>query len=407
MSGWLAAVGSALIFCLPGAARAQHDGGLDNGFRSGAGPSDDVFSAAMLPGGEILLGGYFTSFDGVERWRLASMRTDGTLDAGFDPGDASGSAPVAQVAALPDGRTYAAGAFARFGGTSHPLIARLKRDGSVDAGFDTTATFAGMVGRVNALAVLPDGKLLAGGRFDASAGSHRAASALLVRLLAGGARDGGFTCEPTPTGREDQISALAALPGGKVLIGTHAGLARLLESGARDASFQPARELAGTVLAATVQPDGKIVAAVARAAGGWRINRLKTDGKLDEGFHPMESVGAEAGTVFVLALQADGKVLVGGTFHEVGGARRHGLARLNGDGTLDAAFDVGTGVEVLPLDEADETPEAAVHVILPLPEGRLLVGGRFDLYNGAVCHNLARVVDGATAAPADAPPEKK
>ena len=110
-----------------------------------------------------MLGGYFTSYDGVERWRLARLRADGTLDAGFDPGDSSGSAPVTQVAALPDGGAYAAGAFTRFAGAAHPLVVRLKTGGSVDGGFNTASTFDGVVGRVKALVALPDGKVLAGG----------------------------------------------------------------------------------------------------------------------------------------------------------------------------------------------------------------------------------------------------
>ena len=388
---------AALASGLPSTVHAQHPGALDTGFGVGAGASDDVFTAAALPGGGELLGGYFTTFDGKERWRLARLRADGTPDAGFDPGDSSGSAPILQVATQPDGEAFVSGAFARFGGEARPLVARLKADGTVDTRFDDAGTFAGVVGRVNALAVLPDGKLLAGGRFDASAGSHREVSAFLVRLLPGGGRDGGFVCEPVPHGREEQLTALAVLPGGKLLVGTSAGLTRLEENGARDQSFQPAADFAEGVQALAVQPDGKIVLAAARTAGGWRVGRLEADGKVDGAFHPEEATGETAGAVAVLTLQADGKVLVGGTFREVGGVRRHGLARLNADGTLDPAFDPGTGVEVLPFDEADETPEAAVHVILPLPEGRLLVAGRFDLYNGVVCHNVVRLFDGTGA----------
>ena len=358
-----------------------------------------MFAAEGLSGGETLLGGYFTSFDGTDRWRMARIRTDGTLDAGFDPGDSSGSAPVTQVAALPDGRVYAAGTFTRFGGTSHPLVVRLKAGGSVDASFNTAATFAGVVGRVNVLAARPDGSLWVGGRFDAAAGSPREASAFLVRLRANGARDNGFACEPVPGGREDQLSALAELPDGKLLIGTAGGLRRLSGNGTLDKSFQPAAEWTGGVLALARQADGKIFVAVGRATGGWRVGRLEANGQTDATFHPVEAAGEGAGTVYVMTPQADGKLLLGGTFREIGAARRHGLTRLNGDGTLDAAFEVGTGMETLPLDEADETPEAAVHAILPLPEGKVLVTGKFDLYNGAICHNVVRLFDETAAVP--------
>ena len=396
MSRFLAGFVLGLVcWWLPPPVHAQHDGALDGGFHVGAGASDDVFTAAILPGGGLLLGGYFTTFDGQERWRLARLRADGALDTKFDPGDSSGSAPIVQVVALPGGGTYVAGAFTRFGGSARPLVARLNADGTVDEGFNDDATFAGVAGRVTSVVVLPDGKVMVGGRFDASAGSRREVSTFVVRLLKNGQLDAAFTCESKPVGREDQSNTLNVLSEGKLLLGTHEGLIPLLHDGSAEKNTRLSINSAGNVLAAVVQPDGKLIVAVAPAIGGWWIGRLEADGKGDETFRRMESTSQTAGTVFVLALQADGKVLVGGTFRELAGSRRHGLARLNRDGTLDPTFEPGTGVETLPLDEAEETPEAAVHVILPLPEGRLLVAGRFDLYNGAVCHNVARLFNGA------------
>ena len=395
-------------FLLPLTGRAQHPGGLDNDYRLGAGASDDVFAAANLPNGETLLGGYFTSFDGQERWRLARLRADGALDPGFDPGESSGSAPITALAALPDGNVLVAGSFARFGGTPRPLIVRLKPDGTVDPGFNAATAFAGAEGRVFAVVPLPGGSVLVGGRFDPSAGSPRGgASLLLVRLLPGGQRDHGFTCGPTPTSREDSLTALSVLPDGKLLVGTQTGVVRLEADGARDGSFHAAQEVAGAVQALAVQADGRIVVAVARPAGPWHIGRLEADGKLDATFHAVEATGETAGSVRVLTCQPDGKLLAGGTFREIGGVHHRGVARLNGDGSLDRTFDPGTGVEVLPFDDADETPDAAVHVLLPLPDGKLLVAGRFDLYNGASCHNVGRVFSGAAPAAAATPSGKE
>ena len=387
------------VFSLPLSGMAQHPGGLDNEYHVGAGASDDVFAAANLPNGETLLGGYFTSFNGQERWRLARLRADGTLDPGFDPGESSGSAPITAVAALPDGNVLVAGSFARFGGMPHPLIVRLKPDGTVDPGFNAAPAFAGVEGRVLAVVPLPGGSMLVGGRFDPSAGSpHGGTSLFLVRLLTGGQRDHGFACAPTPTSREDQLTALAMLPDGKLLMGTQAGVARLDANGAQDGGFHPTPELAGTVTALLVQTDGRTVVAMAGAMGGWKIGRLEADGKPDATFHLVEATGDGAGSVLALTCQPDGKILVGGTFREIGGVHHRGVARLNGDGSLDRSFDPGTGIEVLPFDDADETPDAAVHVLLPLPDGKLLVAGRFDLYNGAPCHNVGRVFNGTTPA---------
>ncbi|MEG0923252.1 MAG: delta-60 repeat domain-containing protein, partial [Comamonas sp.] len=52
-----------------------------------------------------------------------------------------------------------------------------------------------------------------------------------------------------------------------------------------------------------------------------------------DGFNPDAN-----GTVNSVAVQPDGKVLVGGAFTQVGGQTRNRLARLNADGSLDASF---------------------------------------------------------------------
>src|SRR5437667_5249241 len=95
----------------------------------------------------------------------------------------------------------------------------------------------------------------------------------------------------------------------------------------------------GSVDVVVVQPDGKILiggefttlspnggAAITRN----HIARLNPDGTLDA-FNPNAN-----GAVYAIAVQADGKILAGGTFTNVGGQTRNYIARLNSDGTLDA-----------------------------------------------------------------------
>ena len=383
---------------------AQTDGSLDVRFHPGAGASDDVLAAALTPVGRLVLGGYFTAYDGCERWRVARVHADGALDAGFDPGDSSGSSPVTRLAALPDGRVLVAGAFSRFNGLTRPYVVRLEPDGKVDATFDATSAFAGLEGRSSVLTPLPDGKILIGGRFDTPAGSRRASSVLLRRLLPDGRTDPSFRADLPPSGREDQINALATGKDNLLWVGTRAALIRLQADGAADENFQPTADLRGSVLALAVQADGKPLVTCQLPSGGWQLRRLETGGKPDPAFQTVRAEGAEAGTVTTVLVQDDGKILLGGSFRAIGGRRRHGLARLNPDGSLDESFDPGTGVEVIPLEEAEETPTATVQVLLPLPGGGLLAAGRFDLYNGIACHNLARLYNGNANPPPPAQP---
>ena len=50
------------------------------------------------------------------------------------------------------------------------------------------------------------------------------------------------------------------------------------------------------------------------------------------------------GTVHVVTLQSDGKILVGGSFSSYNSVTFNGLVRLNSDGSLDSAFNPGTGL---------------------------------------------------------------
>jgi sugar lactone lactonase YvrE len=84
----------------------------------------------------------------------------------------------------------------------------------------------------------------------------------------------------------------------------------------------------GPIYVVVVQPDGKIligglfttVLGVARN----RIARLNPDGTLDSTFNPSAN-----STVFSLAVQADGKILAGGFFNSIGGQTRNFIARLD------------------------------------------------------------------------------
>ncbi len=136
----------------------------------------------------------------------------------------------------------------------------------------------------------------------------------------------------------------------------------------------------GTVWTLAVQADGKaLVGGAFTQIGGQTRNhmaRLNADGTLDAGFNP----GAN-GDVYSLAVQTDGKVLVGGWFTQVGGQARNRLARLNADGTLDASFDVGI----------DPFASEPVRSIVVQPDGKVLVGGAFSSVGGPTRNGLVRL----------------
>ncbi len=147
----------------------------------------------------------------------------------------------------------------------------------------------------------------------------------------------------------------------------------------------------GSVASVTLQPDGKVLIAggftMVNGVSRTRIARLNSDGSLDTSFLSGMS-GANAAVVSV-ALQPDGKVLIGGYFTEVNGVSRNRIARLNDDGSLDTTFLNG-------MTGADRN--GVVSVALQ-PDGRVLVGGGFLSVNSVLSPFIARLYGDAPVRP--------
>src|SRR5437899_9588062 len=94
--------------------------------------------------------------------------------------------------------------------------------------------------------------------------------------------------------------------------------------------------------------------------------------------------GCEAGTnevVSSLAVQADGKILVGGDFTTLGGQSRIGIGRLNADGTLDTGFNPGAGGGAF----------SHVRSLALQTDGKILVGGHFTMLAGQSRNFIGRL----------------
>lgn len=99
--------------------------------------------------------------------------------------------------------------------------------------------------------------------------------------------------------------------------------------------------------------------------------RLLNNGDLDPAFQT--SSGFSSGEVQSLAVQNDGKIIVGGTFPSFNGQPRSGIVRLDSTGALDLGFTVvGTGFN----------NGSNVYAICLQPDGKILVGGSFNTYDG-------------------------
>lgn len=378
------------------------DGALDAAFSQagGTGFVSDVTAVAVQPDGKIVAAGNFGTYNGVARRGVARLNSDGTLDASFVPEGTAFRGPngffqLGALALQPDGKILVGGSFVEFNGVPRNYLVRLNADGTLDASFVPAAA---VNATVLTIVVQPDGKVLLGGGFYASA-----ATRWVLRLNADGSLDTGFGISGTGLSSNSGapgsgVHAIALQPDGKIFIGgeftTYNGIPcsrviRLNADGTRDASFA----LTGGginggnqyseyfVEDMVLQPDGKLVAVGAFTAYNEidrnHILRLNTDGTLDPTFL---HAGGFNNNVNSIVRQPDGKFIAGGAFSSYNGTTRNRLARLNADGSLDAGFNLtGTGLNQY------------LYSVALQSDGKVLAGGASFTYNGATVSRLVRI----------------
>lgn len=361
-------------------ANAQ-SGSVDPAFASGTGADDQITAIVPLGTGKILVAGYFTEFNGTPIGGIARLNSDGTLDNTFVSGTGFDNAVNAMVV-QPDGKIILGGTFTSYNGTAEPGLVRLSANGVIDGTFSTP----GVLGHINALALQTDGKILIGGTDVAVVGGF---TANLARLTSTGAIDASFDVDPGPN---SIVLVNKQQADGKVLVGGHftayhgasAGFCnRVSSAGATDAGFTVGSGASAIVRSIVLQPDGKILLAgsftMFNGTMSTRIVRLNTNGTVDATF----ATGSGANSiVHTMALQNDGKVLLGGLFNLFNGTARNRLARLHANGNIDLGFDIGAGANDV------------VRALAVLPDGDVLVGGGFSQFDGTVRGRLVKLEGG-------------
>ncbi len=344
-------------FMIKNLARINTDGSIDTTFNT-TNPiniNGPVFKVLVLPDGKILIGGNFTQVSGVSTNQVARLNPDGSLDGTFVSG--SVLAPGSQVIdldVLPSGKILTTGI----------SVNRLNPDGSRDTSF--ISPLPGIHERGYALDVQADGKVLVGGTFRNVNGILKK---FLVRLNPDGTVDNSFN--PVIIGNDVSVSAVKVQPDGKIIVGSGRAF-RLNSDGSFELEFPGSQfpitriDIApdgkiyvgggfnlksynpdGTLVSGgisglesisdlAIQPDSKVVYSVYTNLNA-RVRRANPDGTPDSTFNPVG--GGPNDFVYSLALQSNGKVIIGGDFTGVSfDTTKKYLARLNSDGSLDASF---------------------------------------------------------------------
>ena len=152
-----------------------------------------------------------------------------------------------------------------------------------------------------------------------------------------------------------------------------------------DLSFDPGSDMNGGVRTIVVQSDGNVLIGgsftTIRNAYRGRVARLNADGSTDHSF--LGDLAGADGYVQRMAVQPDGKVLISGGFSAVNGLTRTRIARLNADGSLDSSFEANLSVN-------PSSGSFSVNSLALQGDGKVLIGGQFITVGGVVCANIAR-----------------
>jgi uncharacterized delta-60 repeat protein len=353
-----------------------------------------VEAIALQSDGKILIGGNFLQVGRVSRYGVARLQPDGSLDTAFDPGSGlkfNGNPADARLIRIQgDGEILIAGAFNSVNGLSRNHIARLNTNGVLDASFDagTGAVYGGTVADIRGMEMLTNGQIIVSGGFTTFNGMNRNG---LARLNTSGGVDlsynpaGGQPIQPFGLSADGKVTYTSlflknvsrinadgsldnanlanasssiynvqCLSNGNSFIcgpftnvsgSPRVGIARLLPGGTVDPAFVPDLSVfAGTyppyIYLFAPQPDGKVLIALksfGTPAGNF-LARLNADGSLDTDFEPVRFAipSGDNDTISALAIQNDGRILVGGQFQTVNGLLHPYLVRLRGGGNSGA-----------------------------------------------------------------------
>jgi len=340
-----------------GIIRLNSDGSIDPTFNIGIGFNSYVSSIKLQIDGKVLVAGDFTTYDGLTQNRLVRLNTDGTKDTSFDVGIGFStlvlySLSTVTITPQPDGKIIIDGPFTTYNGVTENGIIRLNQNGSIDTSFNAGSAFTiGDPVQYIKINLQQDNKIIAYGNFTKY---NNVAQNGFVRINTDGSKDESFLL-----GSLGFNGGYGNLPG---------------------------------VLSLFLQSDGKLL-----VGGGFtyfngitenKLIRFNSDGKKDTtfdiknpSFTDLSLTGFDKGSIFTIAVQSDGKIIVGGDFRSFNSVVQNRIIRLNTDGTKDNSFNIGTGI----------TGAGWISSIVVQSDNKILVGSGVFNYNGLTKYGVIRL----------------
>lgn len=434
----------------------DHSFNTGTGFTSFGGAS--VYGLAVTASGKVICTGQFDFYNGAHAESIVQVNANGSVDGSFAPNGPGSNAEVVALLQQPDGKWLVGfngnnngiagdNPTTKLNGITRGGVGRLNVDFTTDTTFNTPFQIGTSL---TGFARQSDGKVVVSGKFYFN-GSNTDVD--LLRLNTDGSIDATFT-PPSYAGN----GPVLIQPDGKIVVAGFVNhdeiILRLNSNGTLDTTLQDMGQSA-SVISMLLQGDGKVViggsftfvtVSPGHTLARNNIARLNADGSADASFDPGSGVTYTANPHLVMVLQPDGKILIGGTFYQYNGIAVPDIARLNSNGSLDPSFSPanpnterfspaqGVGALGLQLDGriivgpdiagnptspmsifrldpdgsldqtfalrsgiSGPTGNAWINVITLQADGKILVGGSFDIVNGYARMGLARLSSDASA----------
>ena len=311
-------------------ARLTKDGAVDSTLQTGIAADDGVFAIALQDDGKIIVGGIFTKFSGFNAERIARINSNGTFDSSFSPsgGNGGASSGIYEIYVTSNGQIIAAGDFLTFNSVVKERIVKLNaNDGSIDTTFNLEFN-----NRSTKIISIDNNELLVTGFFTTITAPQ--VNSYTRRRVGAITENGSVLTKFNGPGANNLVWAAAKLANGQVMIG------------------------------------GDFT-----SYNGFAITRLalfNSDHTLNTDFQATAN-----GRIRALLPVGNDKILLGGDFTEINGIARPYLAMINRDGSLDTEFDI--------------TPSSFVDSLAQDSKGNVYIGGVFTEVNNTTHENIARL----------------
>ncbi|MBO9698559.1 MAG: T9SS type A sorting domain-containing protein [Sporocytophaga sp.] len=354
------------------------DYSLDLDFNPGDGADGQVSDFILLPNGKIVMVGTFTAVNQERSCGIARLLSNGSLDPTFETGigfTGNGDNHPMAIAKQDDGKFIVVGNFNHFNDNAVGNIVRLLPDGSIDKNFKTWVGSNNIIGGVK---VRPDGKIIITGLFYSSDGKfvHN-----IMRLNSDGSLDEEFY---TGKGTDGPIYDFEIMPDNKLLVvGSFTNyddspanhILLLNNEGSIDSAFIIGSGADNRINSIALDKDkiylgGNFGSFNGYSTGG--IVRLDKEGNVDNEFLFQNIWGSmDVGDIII---QSNGQIILTKPF-----------IRLNYDGSIDKDFNISIGDDIFKLGIQ--------------PDGKFIIGGSLQYYNGTMIGNICRIDGGDITIP--------